>query len=103
MTRRAEAMFAMLLLPLLGGAARGAEPGPGAYILGPEDQITVRALHVAEIGDKPVAVSSAGFVALPLIGVVEASGKTVEQLAREIQKKLTEFYQDPQVSVAVTE
>ena len=49
MTRRA---FVLFLAVILGGAARGEELDPqlrSAYVLGPEDQITVWALDVEEI------------------------------------------------------
>lgn len=44
------------------------------YVLGPEDQIVIRALHAEEISDKPIRISSDGSIKLPLIGTVHTAG-----------------------------
>lgn len=97
--------FAILLL--LGAVAMAAQ-GPSTpvlshYVLGPGDQITIRALDVDEISDKPVRIETNGLINLPMIGRFKAGGLTVEQLETEIAKRLKKFVQEPQASVAVTE
>jgi len=73
------------------------------YVLGPGDQILIRALDVDELSDKPVRMETNGLIKLPMVGRLRAGGLTVEQLESEIVKRLKTFVQEPQVSVAVTE
>jgi polysaccharide export outer membrane protein len=73
------------------------------YRIGPGDLIEFSVFQVPELS-RTVRVSSRGFVSLPLIGAVPASGRTPEQLETLVAKKLSENYlQDPQVSVFIKE
>ena len=82
--------------------ATTAPPAPG-YVLGPDDQIVIRALEGLDLGDKPVLIGTNGNITLPLIGRVQAAGLTVEQLEAELASRLKAYVQEPQVSVTVTE
>ncbi|MDQ2899841.1 MAG: polysaccharide export protein [Acidobacteriota bacterium] len=103
-------------LPLLVGAALGVSGGhllsaqelaPAAarptHILGPEDQITIRALHAEEISDKPIRIDPAGDIRLPLVGRIHAAGKTLDELQRELTTRLKTQVREPEVSVSVVE
>src|SRR6202022_2409038 len=72
-------------------------------VLGPDDQILIRALDAPEISDKPFLIGTNGNITLPMIGRVKAGGLTVEQLEAELTARLKEFIKDPQISVTVTE
>jgi len=73
------------------------------YILGPEDVIEIEVFDVPEL-KKTVRVAADGQIALPLIGRVQASGLTAEQLRQALAEKWGEDYlQDPQVTVFVKE
>jgi polysaccharide biosynthesis/export protein len=95
------------LIPLAAGvlpfAILQARQARTPYVLGPDDQITVQALHAPEIADRPIRIESSGYITLPLAGRVKAAGLTVEQLQTEISARLREFVQRPQVTVGVTE
>jgi polysaccharide export outer membrane protein len=78
-------------------------PPPSGYVLGPDDQILIRALEGLDIGDKPVLIGTNGNITLPLIGRVKAAGLTVEQLESELAARLKTYVQEPQISVTVTE
>ena len=78
-------------------------PPPSGYVLGPDDQIVIRALEGLDLGDKPVLIGTNGNITLPLIGRVQAAGLTVEQLEAELASRLKAYVQEPQVSVTVTE
>ena len=81
----------------------GAYQGVSEYRLGPQDLIEVNVFQVADL-NRSVRLNSAGQVSLPLIGSVQAGGKTVQELETEISALLSERYlQDPQVSVFVKE
>jgi polysaccharide export outer membrane protein len=100
---------ALLALALAGRAQ--APPAPEAsegqlrstYVLGPDDQITVRALDVEEISEKPTRIEMSGHIRLPLVGRIEAAGLTVEQLENEIARRLKEYVKEPEVSVSIVE
>jgi len=73
------------------------------YVLGPDDQITIRALDAEEISDKPFTIDTSGYVNLPMLGRIQAAGLTVPQLESAIAAKLKEFVWEPHVAVTVSE
>lgn len=84
-------------------SAAGAYTGASEYRVGAQDLLEISVFQVAEL-NRTVRVNSNGQVTLPLVGMVQAGGKTVQELEAEIAGKLSESYlQDPQVSVFVTE
>lgn len=81
----------------------GASAAQAEYRIGPLDLLEISVFQVADLS-KTVKVSASGQIALPLIGTVEAGGKTVSELESEIAAKLGATYlQSPQVSVFVKE
>lgn len=89
---------ALLLMGLAGGGAQsGAQPGSEVedYLLGGEDVIRIQAWGRADL-TTDAALDESGRVTLPLVGVVEAAGKTPVALGRY----LTERYQliDPKIA-----
>jgi len=93
---------ALCLLLLVIAPAHAQQP-PSGYVLGPDDQIAIRALEGLDLGDKPVLIGTNGNISLPLIGRVKAAGLTVEQLETELTSRLKTYVQEPQISVTVTE
>src|SRR5206468_426282 len=94
-TRHSSVLF--LLVLLLCSPASAQDPAPLAakqeqplatYVLGPGDTITIRALNVEEISEKPVRIGTSGIIKFPLIGSIKAGGMTVEQLEGEIVSRL---------------
>lgn len=83
--------------------AHNASLPDSGYILGPDDQIVIRAMDAPELSDKPLLIGTNGNITLPLIGRVTASGLTVEQLETDLDTRLKTYVKDPQVSVSVTE
>jgi polysaccharide export outer membrane protein len=79
-----------------------AAPAP-AYVLGPGDVITIRALDADEISDKPIRLGANGFITLPLVGRVRAGGLTTEQLEAALAMRLKPLIRNPEVSVSVVE
>lgn len=74
------------------------------YRIGPLDRISVSVFQVPELSQQNIQVDTSGQVNLPLIGLIQASGKTANQLSSEIAAKLGQSYlQSPQVSVMITE
>jgi polysaccharide export outer membrane protein len=73
------------------------------YILGAEDQVTIRVLAADDISDKPTQINSDGFITVPMIGRVHAGGLTVAQLEAELVKQFSKFFKNPQVTVFVSD
>ncbi|GMU43063.1 MAG: polysaccharide export protein [Xanthomonadales bacterium] len=81
----------------------GAYEGVSDYRIGPNDTIEVSVYQMEELS-RSVRVSSRGTITLPLLGAIQAAGKTVPELEDEIIAKLAaDYLQDPQVSLYVRE
>lgn len=79
-------------------AATVATPDQDKYLLGPEDAIEVSVWKEPEL-TKQLVVRPDGKITYPLIGEVQASGRTVKQLQEEILKRLEKFVTDAHVTV----
>ncbi len=91
------------------GGAAAAEPiRPSdairpSYVLGPGDEVTIRAFEVEEIGDKPYRIDDEGDVNLPVLGKIHAGGRTVEQFEADLAQRLKTLVKNPQVTVSVVQ
>lgn len=74
-----------------------------SYVLGPGDQILIRALEFEDIGDKPYRVDGDGFVNLPTLGKVRAGGQSIEQLEADLVNRLKDYVKKPQAIVTVVQ
>lgn len=79
---------------------------PGAaekdeYIIGAGDQLSVFVYRNPDLSEGGVAVRPDGRISTPLIEDIMAAGKTPKELARDIEKRLAKFIQDPNVTVIV--
>jgi len=77
-------------------------PYKGDYVIGAEDLIEISVYQVEE-QNRTVRVSSSGFIKLPLVGTIKASGLTAPELENEISNKLQPYLQEPVVSVFIKE
>ncbi len=71
-----------------------------AYIIGPNDGLSIFVWRQAELST-PVTVRPDGKISVPLIDDLQAAGKTPSELAKDITKVLSEYVQDPKVTVIV--
>ena len=76
---------------------------PSAYVLGPSDVITIQALDVDEISNKPIWIDTSGFINLPLVGRLKVAGLTLQQLEAELNAGLKSFVKDPHTVVMVSD
>lgn len=74
---------------------------PDEYIIGSGDQLSVFVYRNPDLSEAGVAVRPDGKISTPLIDDIVAAGKTPPQLAREIEKRLAKYIQDPNVTVIV--
>lgn len=74
------------------------------YRIGPLDKLNITVFQVKDLTIEGVQVDGSGRIALPLIGSLTASGKTTQELSREIAGLLRgKYLQSPEVSVWVAE
>lgn len=80
--------------------APSAPVDPSSYIIGAEDQLRVRVWREPDVsGD--VTVRPDGKITLPLVGEIQAAGRTPQALAQTLTEKLSEFLNRPEVMVEV--
>jgi polysaccharide export outer membrane protein len=71
------------------------------YMIGVLDMLQIDVFDIPDL-NRTVQVDNSGFVSIPLIGQVAASGRTPNQLSQDIAAELAEKYlKDPIVSVTV--
>jgi len=73
------------------------------YVLGPNDQVLVRAPQAEEINEKPFRIDAEGFINMPLVGRIRAGGLTVQELEADLVKRLREYIREPQVIIIVVQ
>ena len=73
---------------------------PEKYVIGALDSLTIFVWRNEELGAK-VQVRPDGMITTPLISDMVAVGKTPAQLADDIKVALTQYIEDPRVSVIV--
>lgn len=72
------------------------------YVIGPSDVLAINVWKEPEIS-RAIPVRSDGRISLPLVGEVQAAGKTPYQLQQDISKKLQTLISEPDVTVIVQE
>jgi polysaccharide export outer membrane protein len=93
----------------MGGCATHALPAPTDaqvaanpdYLIGPGDSINIIVWRNPEVS-MSVPVRPDGKITTPLVEDLPASGKTSTELARDIEKALAKFIQQPVVTVVVS-
>jgi len=72
------------------------------YRIGPLDTVDVTVYQEPDLSAKALQVDAAGQIALPLVGTVQATGKTPAELSRELETILgSKYLRNPQVTVTV--
>jgi len=104
--------FGAVMLALLLVAAQGCTsfnpvppPKPGtyaAYRVGAPDVLAVTILPEPVI-QREVTVRPDGMISLDLIGDVPAGGRTIEEIAADIEQRISRFKRDANVTVALNE
>jgi polysaccharide export outer membrane protein len=92
----------------LGGCATASRTAPAMaqatnpdYLIGPGDNINIIVWRNPEVS-MSVPVRPDGKITTPLVEDLPAAGKTSTELARDIEKALAKFIQQPVVTVIVT-
>src|SRR5579862_8689130 len=73
------------------------------YVLGPNDQVLIRAPEAEEIDNRPFRIDGDGNLNLPLVGRIHAGGMTLQEMEADLVKRLREYIREPQVFVTVVQ
>ncbi len=107
----------ILILALLSGCAKQLPPNvsegggqvatlhappPEAFEFGPGDVLEIRVWRQPEM-DMQVKIAPDGTISVPILGSVQAAGRTHPELVAELEAGLSDYYTDPQVSVNIGE
>lgn len=72
-----------------------------SYLLGGGDTLTIRVFGEKDLSGEYL-INEEGFIFMPLIGEIDAKGKTIEQVADTIEVKLKDgFLRDPSVGIEI--
>ena len=71
------------------------------YRIGPGDQLEIFVFNQPELSVK-VPVRPDGLISSPLVENIQAAGRTPSELAREMEKTLSQYVRTPTVNVIVT-
>ncbi|CAN5559052.1 hypothetical protein BH10ACI4_BH10ACI4_17810 [soil metagenome] len=105
-------ILALFVCCVANAADRGAQNQPKLiprssvnqeYFLAPGDQILLHVVDMEEFADKTVRLDPNGYIDLPLIGRMQASGLTLEQFKEHLSAKLSKYINDPQISANFVE
>lgn len=77
------------------------QSGARAQSLGPDDVLSVTVLSYPELSVETLTVSPTGTINLPVAGQISVLGKTPDQLARQIARKLNVRVVNPEVTVSL--
>lgn len=69
-----------------------------SYVIGPLDRVAINVYGMSDL-TQTVQVDASGQIALPLVGTLEASGKSTSELAALLASRLRRYVKDPQVTV----
>jgi polysaccharide export outer membrane protein len=106
MKHSAMVLAAACALALGGCATRGQQPvetrvSDTEYLIGPGDSVNIIVWRNPEVS-MSVPVRPDGKITTPLVEDLPAAGKTSTVLARDIEKALSKYIQQPVVTVVVT-
>ena len=75
-------------------------PAPAEYRVGPPDALRVTILPEPMI-QNDVTVRPDGMISVDLVGDIPASGRTVDEISRDIEERISRFKRDARATVAV--
>lgn len=73
-----------------------------AYLIGPLDRLSIEVFGQDNL-NRAVQTDLSGGISMPLVGSVQAAGRTPDELATELEDRLRKYLRDPQVTVNLTE
>ncbi len=93
--------FMLSAAPLAVAEMAGGDVGPAGYLVGPQDTLDISVWKEEDLS-LTALVRPDGKITFPLIGDIQAGGKTPDQIRREITEWLRKYIPDPVVTVIVS-
>lgn len=87
--------------PEVSSAAVIPPAAPADYRIGGFDTLRISVFGEPEMTFEQLPVTPGGSIQLPIIGEVQAKGRTADELSREVTAKLNRYLRDPQVTINV--
>ena len=81
-------------------APAGIQAHDNSFIIGNDDRLAINVWKEPDL-TRAIPVRSDGKISLPLVGEIQAAGRTPLQLEQEISTKLKNFITEPEVTVIV--
>lgn len=81
-------------------SAPSAKPHDDSFVIGNDDVLAINVWKEQDL-TRSVTVRSDGKISLPLVGEVQATGRTPLKLEQEISAKLSSYISEPEVTVMV--
>jgi polysaccharide export outer membrane protein len=81
-------------------APSGTKPHDNSFVIGNDDLLSINVWKETDLS-RSIPVRSDGKISLPLVGEVQAAGRTPLELERDIAGKLRNYITDPEVTVMV--
>jgi polysaccharide export outer membrane protein len=81
-------------------AASGSKAHDNTFVIGNDDRLAINVWKEPDL-TRSIPVRSDGKISLPLVGEVQATGRTPLQLEEEIGSKLKNYITEPEVTVIV--
>jgi protein involved in polysaccharide export with SLBB domain len=78
--------------------ATGGDPSSG-FTLGPGDVLQISLPQIDHTKDRTVRVSEENTIALPLLGVINVSNMTEEDLRNDLSRRVSKYFYHPQVAL----
>lgn len=97
-----RSIFWILILTLALPCASAASGEPDRYAIGPGDTLEI-SVWKDESLTRQLIVPPDGMISFPLIGEIDANGKTVLQLHAAVEEKLSEYIPDVAATVMLIE
>jgi polysaccharide export outer membrane protein len=73
------------------------------YVLGPNDQVSIRVPEATELDGRTFRVDAEGSLVLPVVGTMKAAGLTVQQFESALTTELARFYRNPHPVVGLVQ
>jgi len=81
--------------------ASSTKPHDAVFVIGNDDVLAINVWKEPDVSRPAIPVRSDGKIYLPLVGEVQAAGRTPLQLEQEIASKLQNYISQPEVTVMV--
>jgi len=96
----APTAIASLAQPMMASVSAN-KPHDDSFVIGNDDVLSINVWKEPDLSRSTIPVRSDGRISLPLVGEVQAAGRTPLKLEQDIATKLQPYLEEPEVTVMV--